>query len=259
MADKDLGRFEELVEIIRKLRAMDGCPWDRQQTHKTLRENLLGETYEVLEALDDGDMKKLCDELGDLLMQIVFHVQIAAEAGEFVMGDVVKSINEKLIRRHPHIFGTTKVKNAADVAHNWELIKKKERQADASILESVPKDLPALAYGQEIQRRVAQAGFDWKDIEGVIDKLNEEIREFEQAAGEEEKSMEFGDMLFTLVNYARRHGINSETAMRETNRRFYRRFTFMENLCRERGMSFDKLTFDEQNRLWDEAKKGVDE
>jgi tetrapyrrole methylase family protein/MazG family protein len=254
---KDLREFGALMEIIRQLRAPDGCPWDRQQTHASLRENLLAESYEVLEALDEGNAVKLGDELGDLLMQIVFHVQIAAEAGEFEMGDVVRGINEKLIHRHPHIFGSGKVRDAEEVAHNWELLKREERGTDSSLLESVPGQMPALAYGQEIQRRVARAGFDWKDIDGVIDKLVEEVGEFREAGNQEEKSREFGDLLFTLVNVARRLGINSETALREANRRFFRRFTYMEGLCRQRGLSFDKLSFDEQNVLWEEAKRGV--
>lgn len=255
---QDLSQFEKLVEIIARLRGPDGCPWDRQQTHTSLRENLLSECYEVLEALDEGDAKKLSDELGDLLMQIVFHIQLATEYGEFKLGDVVRGINTKLIRRHPHIFGTGRARDAEEVAHNWEDLKRGERGPDASILEGVPRHMPALAYSQEIQRRVARAGFDWADDDGVIDKLAEEVREFQQALSPEGRAQEFGDLLFTLVNIARRKGINSETALREANRRFYRRFTYMEALCRQRGLSFDKLSFDEQNTLWGEAKRGVD-
>jgi tetrapyrrole methylase family protein/MazG family protein len=254
---QDLSQFDALVEIIARLRAPDGCPWDRQQTHASLRESLLAECYEVLEALDEGDSGKLCDELGDLLLQIVFHIQIAAEAGEFELGDVVRGINTKLIHRHPHIFGSKKVRDAEEVAHNWEVLKQEEREADTSILESVPRHMPALGYSREIQRRVAQAGFDWKDISGVIDKLAEEVAEFQQAGSQEERAREFGDLLFTLVNIARRQGIDSEAALREANRRFFRRFTYMEELCRQRGLSFDKLSFDEQNALWEEAKRGV--
>jgi len=240
-----------------RLRAPDGCPWDRQQTHASLRKNLLAECYEVLEALDEGDPGKLCDELGDLLMQIVFHAQVAAENGEYEMGDVVRGINNKLIHRHPHIFGSEKVKDAEEVAHNWETLKQEEREADTSILESVPKEMPALGYSQEIQRRVARAGFDWEDINGVIDKLAEEVREYEQAGSEQHREQEFGDLLFTLVNIARRQGIDSEAALREANRRFFRRFTYMEELCRQRGSTFSELSFEEQNALWEEAKKEV--
>jgi tetrapyrrole methylase family protein/MazG family protein len=254
---QDMSRFEALVEIIAKLRAPDGCPWDRQQTHASLRGSLLEECYEVLEALDEGDSAKLCEELGDLLMQIVLHAQIAGEAGEFKLGDVMESINTKLVRRHPHIFGTEKVENAEEVAHNWEVLKREEREAGASILDSVPGEMPALGYSREIQHRVAQVGFDWEDIDGVIDKLAEEVGEFKQADSQEQRAQEFGDLLFTLVNIARRMGIDSEAALREANRRFYRRFTYMEGLCRRRGLNFDKMSFDEQNALWGEAKKGV--
>jgi tetrapyrrole methylase family protein/MazG family protein len=254
---QDMSRFEALVEIIAKLRAPDGCPWDRQQTHASLRGSLLEECYEVLEALDEGDSAKLCEELGDLLMQIVLHAQIAGEAGEFKLGDVMESINTKLVRRHPHIFGTEKVENAEEVAHNWEVLKREEREAGASILDSVPGEMPALGYSREIQHRVAQVGFDWEDIDGVIDKLAEEVGEFKQADSQEQRAQEFGDLLFTLVNIARRMGVDSEAALREANRRFYRRFTYMEGLCRQRGLNFDKMSFDEQNALWGEAKKGV--
>ena len=251
-------QFATLVNIIAKLRAPDGCPWDRKQTHASLRENLLEECYEVLHALDEGDSGRLCEELGDLLMQIVLHSQIATEAGEFEMGDVISSINTKLIRRHPHIFGSQKVKGAEEVAHNWEVLKQEERGADTSILDSVPGQMPALGYSQEIQRRVAQVGFDWEDIDGVIDKLTEEVSEFKRAESQERKAQEFGDLLFTLVNIARRMGVDLEAALRQANQRFYRRFTFMEEVCRQRGVSLGKLSFDEQNELWEEAKKKVE-
>jgi tetrapyrrole methylase family protein/MazG family protein len=255
---ENLTQFATLVDIIARLRAPDGCPWDRKQTHASLRENLLEECYEVLEALDAGDSSKLSAELGDLLMQIVLHCQIATEAGEFRLADVVRSINTKLIHRHPHIFGSQKVKDAEEVAHNWEVLKQEERDAGTPILESVPRQMPALGYSQSIQRRVAQVGFDWENIDGVIDKLTEEVNELRQAESQPEKEAEFGDLLFTLANIARRMGIDSEAALREANQRFYKRFTFMEEVCRQRGLSFSKLSFDEQNTLWEEAKKGVE-
>ncbi len=255
---ENLSQFDTLVDIIAKLRAPDGCPWDRKQTHASLRENLLEECYEVLDALDEGDSGKLCQELGDLLMQIVLHAQIASEAGEFELGDVVNSINTKLIHRHPHIFGSLEVKDAEEVALNWEALKQKERGADTSILASVPKQMPALGYSQAIQRRVAQVGFDWENIDGVIDKLAEEIGEFKQADTEKQRGREFGDLLFTLVNIARRLGVDSEAALREANKRFYRRFSYMEEACRQRGVNFAGLSFDEQNARWEEAKKKVE-
>ena len=256
---EDLSQFTALVDIIARLRAPDGCPWDKKQTHASLRKNLLEECYEVLEALDEGNADKLCDELGDLLMQVVLHTQIATEAGEFELGDVVNSITTKLIHRHPHIFGSKKVKDAEEVALNWEELKQEERGADTSILASAPKQMPALGYSQEIQRRVAQVGFDWEDIDGVIEKLTEEISELKRADSQERKAQEFGDLLFTLANIARRLGIDLEAALREANQRFYRRFSYMEGVCRQRGLNLGELSFDEQNALWEEAKKKVQE
>ncbi len=248
-------QFATLVDIIARLRAPGGCPWDREQTHASLRENLLEECYEVLEALDNGDAGGLCGELGDLLLQIVLHAQIAHEAGEFTLSDVLRQINAKLIRRHPHIFGSQEVKDADEVRYNWEVLKRRERAAEVSMLDGVPREMPALAYSQRVQARVARVGFDWEDTSGVIDKLAEEVREFNEAASPEAKASEFGDMLFTLVNLARRAGIDPEAALREANGRFYNRFTLMEALCRERGLTFSELSFAEQNALWEEAKE----
>lgn len=249
--------FKRLVEIIARLRGPDGCPWDKKQTHNSLREFLLEESYEVLEALDEENAKKLRQELGDLLLQIILHAQIASEAGEFKLADVIKDINDKLIRRHPHIFGNTQVKSAEDVAINWEAIKKEERHPEVSILDSVPRQMPALAYGQDIQRRVAQVGFDWENIDGVIDKLVEEVKELKETQSQSERVDEFGDVLFTLVNVARRLDVDPETALRQANQKFYKRFKFMEKLCRERGVTFGQLSFEEQNALWKEAKEGT--
>jgi len=255
---ENLAQFATLVDIIARLRAPDGCPWDRKQTHASLRENLLEECYEVLEALDEGDSGKLCDELGDLLMQVVLHTQIATEAGEFELEDVLSSINTKLIHRHPHGFGSLRVKDAEEVLVNWEALKKEERGTDTSMLSHVPKEMPALSYSQEIQDRVARVGFDWEDIGGVIDKLAEEVSEFKQADSQEEKGREFGDLMFTLANIARRLGVDLESALRQANRRFYQRFSCMEELCRQRGLNFAGLSFDQQNALWEEAKKKVE-
>ena len=255
---KNLDQFNTLVGIIARLRAPDGCPWDRKQTHASLRENLLEECYEVLEALDEGDSSRLCDELGDLLMQIVLHAQIATEAGGFKLEDVLRNINTKLIHRHPHIFGTIKVKSAEEVTQNWQDLKREEREADTSLLDSVPRQMPALGYSQEIQHRAAQAGFDWEDVDGVIDKLAEEVSEFKGAESQEHRAREFGDLLFTLANIGRRLGVDLEAALREANRRFYKRFTYMEELCRQRGVNFSELSFAEQNALWEEAKRKVE-
>lgn len=255
MPEKYQEEFDRLVNIVARLRAPDGCPWDRKQTHETLKEFLLEETYEVMETLDEADYRKLCQELGDLLLQIMLHTQIASENGEFKLEDVLNSINTKLVRRHPHVFGETRVKSAEEVSHNWESIKKAERGHSASILSSVPKQMPALAYSQDIQRRVAQVGFDWENIDGVIEKLAEEVKELTQSVNPQQQEEEFGDIFFTLANISRRMGIDPETSLRKANSKFYLRFTTMEELCRQRGLDLGKLPFSEQNALWEEAKR----
>ncbi len=254
---QNLNQFETLVNIVARLRAPDGCPWDRKQTHASLREHLLEESYEVLEALDRREHEKLCEELGDLLLQIVLHAQIAAEAGDFELGDVVRRINAKLIHRHPHVFGSVEAASFDEVLVNWEALKKKERDRDASMLGGIPRQMPALTYAQSLQRRVARVGFDWERDDGVIDKLAEEVGEFKQAGSQEERTAEFGDLVFTLANIARRLGIDLESALRETNERFYQRFAHMEKLCRQRGLDLAKLSLAEKDALWEEAKKNI--
>jgi len=217
----------------------------------------LEECYEVLEAIDEGDSARLRVELGDLLMQVVFHSQIAAEAGVFTLADVIVGINEKLIRRHPHVFADTKASCSDEVVVNWEAIKKEERGREASVLSGVPQKMPALSVSQEMQARVARLGFDWDEDAGVLDKLCEEVGEIARAESAAEVEQEYGDLLFTLCNLARRQKIDLESALRQANGKFRRRFAKMEELCRERDLSFEKLSFEEQNRLWEEAKKSV--
>jgi len=253
--ENNLDKFETLVAIIARLRGPGGCPWDREQTHESLREALLEECYEVLEALDEKSSQRLSEELGDLLMQIVIHAQLAAEAGEFQLSDVIQKINRKLLYRHPHVFGSVKVKDAGEALVSWEALKKKEKGENASLLENVPKKLPALSYSQEIQDRAACTGFDWEKIDGIIDKLAEEVGELKGADSQQAKLHEFGDLLFTLVNMARWLGIDSESALREANRKFYQRFSHMEEVCQKRGVSLADLSFDEQNEIWEEAKR----
>jgi tetrapyrrole methylase family protein/MazG family protein len=255
---EDLNKFDTLTGIIARLRGPDGCPWDKEQTHQTLRENLLAEAYEALEALDGKDAAALCEELGDLLLQIVLHAQIAKDSGEFEIGDVVGGISAKLIRRHPHIFGGTKVKDAKEVMHNWEQLKKEERAEGKSMLAGVPPQMPALAYAYEISRRAVRVGFEWPNLEGVIDKIAEEVAEIKAAASQEEKAQEIGDLLFTIVNYARWEGVDPESALREANRKFYRRFVKVEEIARRRGRELQSLSFQEWDGLWEEAKKEVD-
>jgi tetrapyrrole methylase family protein/MazG family protein len=257
---EDLSKFDALREIIARLRAPDGCPWDRKQTHASLRESFLQECYEVLESLDEGNALKLREEMGDLLLHIVLQAQIAEEAGEFKIEDVIKEINEKLIYRHPHVFSAAKVKDAEEVLHNWQELKQTEKAKKGksdSLLASVPKSLPALNYSQEIQHRAAQVGFDWENDQGVVEKLVEEIGEFQRAANKKEKIEEIGDILFTMANIAGRQGIELETALRQANQKFVKRFNYMEAACKKRGIKIGDLAFDEQNALWDEAKKHV--
>ena len=256
--DKSLGSFDGLKAIVARLRAPDGCPWDRKQTHASLRPYLIEECYEVLQALEEAAPQKLCDELGDLLLQIMLHAQIAAEDGEFEIEDVVRGISNKLIHRHPHVFGGDRVKDAAEVELNWEALKQEERQEGDSLLSSVPKQMPALAYSQSIQRRVAGVGFDWVKVAEIIDKVAEEVAEIRQAPDQQKMAEEFGDLLFALANVARRLNIDLETALRSANKRFYQRFSCMEQLCRKRGVSFASLSFDEKNALWEEAKQKVE-
>ncbi len=253
MAD-DLRSFDNLAAIIARLRAPDGCPWDREQTHASLKRYLLEEAYETLEALDEGDPRKLSEELGDLLLQILLHAQIASEAGQFGMSDVIEGIATKLIKRHPHVFGDAKVDNARDVEINWEMIKQRERREGSSLLDSVPQNLPALAAALAISQRAAGAGFEWEKLEDVLDKVREEMEELRAAPGQEQKIAEFGDLLFSLANVARWLNIDPEEALRLTNRRFHRRFAYMEERCRKRGLSLSKLSLEEMDALWNEAK-----
>lgn len=246
--------FATLLDIMARLRAPQGCPWDRKQTHISLKPHLLQECYEVLEAIDQQDSRKLAEELGDLLMQIMLHTQIATEQGEFGIGDVLRQINTKLVHRHPHVFNNTRVENAGEVALNWEILKQEERQGD-SVLSSLPKALPALAYSQAMQRRAAMVGFDWRKVDDVIAKLSEEIKELAQASDRQERAREFGDLLFTLTNIARWLDVEMEDALRLANERFYQRFRHMEEACKKRGIALSNLSLEEQDKLWAGAKE----
>jgi tetrapyrrole methylase family protein/MazG family protein len=221
-----------------------------------LRATFLQEFHEVLVALDEADGPALREELGDLLLHIVLQSQIASESGEFTIGDVLAGISVKLVSRHPHVFGSAvDVGSSAEVAREWEAIKQAEKGGRESILDGVSAELPALGYSQEIQDRVGRVGFDWEEDESVVDKLAEEVRELREAEGLERRSEEYGDLLFTLANIARRQGIDLEAALRQSNRRFYRRFAHMEATCRRCGVAIGDLSFAEQNTLWDEAKQ----
>ena len=251
------GTFAELLAIMARLRGPDGCPWDREQTHRSLRATFLQECHEVLAALDEADGRALREELGDLLLHIVFQSQIAAESGEFTIDDVIAGISAKLVSRHPHVFGAAAGGSSADVSRQWEDIKHEEKDGRESMLDGIPLEMPALGYSQDVQARVGHVGFDWEEDEGVIDKLAEEVRELREAEGLERRSEEYGDLLFTLANIARRQGVDLEAALRQANRRFYRRFAHMEAACRRRGVAIGDLSFAEQNTLWEEAKRAL--
>ena len=259
-SNQELGTFQTLVDIVAKLRAPGGCPWDREQTHDSLKRNLLEESYEVIEAIDQGNPAILSEELGDLMVQIAFHADIAQEAGDFQLEDVLRNINSKLVRRHPHVFADGHAEDAREVERNWEKIKAAERQAKGekkSPVEGIPIDLPALAYAQLMQDRVGKAGFEWDDISGVLDKLVEEVAEFKAAASSEEKEHELGDILFTIVNLTRWNGAHAEDVLRQANQRFSRRYLSMESLAAERGQDFNTLPLNDKEQLWQEAKRIV--
>ena len=255
IAPENQDTYQGLRDIIIKLRSPDGCPWDQEQTHITLRRNLLEECYEALEALDSGNPQSLSEELGDVLMQIVFHCQIAEENGDFTDGDMFRRINEKLIHRHPHVFGDVVVKDTREVEANWEETKKKERGTQVSVLDGVSKAMPALGYGQSITFRASQAGFEWQDISGVMDKVCEEIGELEAAPTKAQKEREFGDVLLSMVNVARWLDIDAESALRSANDRFYSRFTHIEDGARAQGRPVRNMSMGEKEALWEEAKR----
>ena len=251
--------FEQFQEIVAHLRAPDGCPWDREQTHLTLRKHLIEESYEALDALDSGDADKMCEELGDLLLQIVLNAQIASETKEFTMTDVICGIHDKIIRRHPHVFGSVEVSGVGNVLQNWERIKADEResngQTEKGLLDGLPAALPGLVQAQEMQNRAARVGFDWPEIEGVLKKINEEIDEIRSAADVDEFASELGDLFFALVNLARWKGVDAESTLRETNRKFKRRFAYIENGARVMGRGLSDLSLEEMEDLWQTAKK----
>lgn len=273
------GDFQKLVAVMSRLRAPKGCPWDREQTHATLRTYLIEEAYEVLDALDSTDDPKFAEELGDLLLQVLFHAQIAHEEGRFDIRDVIREIYEKMIRRHPHVFGSARAKTAADVLRNWEQIKMQERQPKslavgapalgasasgdsvepASVLDGVPRTLPALLEALQLTRKAARSGFDWSSVDGIFDKLTEETQELQTVLGEESKNAsriegEVGDILFVTVNLARFLRIDPEIALKKTCAKFARRFRTMERLAREQGTALPKVPRPQMEAYWDQAK-----
>lgn len=251
-------RFERLVEIMARLRSPEGCPWDRKQDFDTIKPYLLEETYEALDAIDARDWPGLKEELGDLLLEVVFFAQMAAEAGLFRIEDSLDSINEKLVRRHPHVFGESTAETPEDVKQIWGEIKAGEKP-DAGLLDSVPRALPALVEAAQISSRAAGAGFDWEGAEQVLEKLDEEIEELEDArrtgAPRERIEDEIGDILFTIVNVARFLHVDPEQALRGTNRKFRARFSYVESKLKEAGKTPREATLAEMEALWQEAKR----
>jgi len=250
--------------ISSRLRAPDGCPWDREQTHESLRNHLLEEAYEVYDALADGATPALAGELGDLWLQVVLHAQLAAEAGIFDITDVQAAIASKIVRRHPHVFGDAEARTATDVNRQWERIKQAERAAEASAgeevtapksaLEGISRSLPALAASQEMQERAAHLGYDWPSIDGILAKVDEELAELAEAPSAAARAEEVGDLLMVLVNLARHHGVDAEAALRGANGKFRRRFGIVERLAAAQGVALRDLSFAELDELWDQAK-----
>ena len=254
--------FDRLVRTMWRLRQPDGCPWDREQTHRSITKHMVEEAYEAVEAIEADDRAHLVEELGDVLEQVVLHAQIAADEGAFTIDDVVRGLNEKLVRRHPHVFGAhAAAGDGGEVQDIWDDVKAAERAAsdekDApqGLLDSVPRSLPALMQAQKISKRAAKAGFEWETVADVWDKVAEERAEFErEAPGSDARALEFGDLLFALVNVARREGIDAEEALAASNRKFRTRWSRMEDLARAEGEPLDELDTVRLNELWDRAK-----
>lgn len=252
--------LERLQKLMAQLRGPGGCPWDREQNHKSILSCLLDETYEFLSAVEENDQELMKEELGDLLLQIVFHSQMAQEKGNFDLEDVARSINDKLIRRHPHVFGTTKVNTSQEVLTNWEIIKKNEKGKESrkSIVDGIEKNLPALFKAEKVQRRVGRVGFDWQEIQPVLEKVEEEFGEFKQALLDNDldsASEELGDILFALVNVGRHRNICAEYALQNTVEKFCRRFRFIEKRCLEDNVSLKDAPLEVLDTYWEEAKK----
>lgn len=253
--------LQHLVETIWRLRQPDGCPWDREQTHQSIGKNLIEEAYEALDCIEADDTAHLREELGDVLMQVVLHAQIAADAGEFTMADVAGDIDAKLIRRHPHVFGDADAKSADDVLKIWDRVKLDEKadKPAEGLLYSVPTHLPALMQAQKVSRKAAAVGFEWDSTEAVWNQVAEERAEFEaEEPGTPEREMEFGDLLFALVNVARKEGIDAESALRASTAKFRRRWAEMERMGSERSTKLEDLSTAGLNGLWDAAKAKED-
>ena len=258
--------IQKLVDLVERLRGENGCPWDREQTRESLKPMLIEEAYEVLDALDSASPSELKEELGDLLFQVVFHAQIAQEKGEFRLSDIIDRLHDKMVRRHPHVFGKADLKTSEDVLRNWEDIKAAEKgvasssrpDSGKSLLDGIPSRLPALQEAYQITAKAARVGFDWPRLEDILAKLQEESDELLRASREESKERiadEVGDLLFVAVNVARALGVDAETALRRSNRKFEKRFRYVESRIKEQGRGLNDASLEEMDALWNEAKR----
>lgn len=257
-------KFDELVNVMARLRAPGGCPWDREQTHQTLAPYVLEEAYEAFDAMQNGDAAHLKEELGDVLLQVVFHAAIAAERGDFTADDIAETIAKKLVLRHPHVFGDKNFETAKDVLDNWDDLKKSERAANGkeekvleSMLDEIPVAFPALLEGQKITKRAAKVGFDWENTAQVLEKLEEELEELNGAVSSDSQDKieeEIGDILFVVMNLARKLDIDAETALKKTNRKFRKRFKFIEDELKKQEKEFEGVSLEEMDALWNKAK-----
>lgn len=255
---KEKYTYEDLLEIMRILRCPEGCVWDREQDHKSIRRSFIEETYEAVEAIDNDDPVLLQEELGDVLLQVVFHAQIEAEAGRFTMDDVADGICKKMIYRHPHVFGSVEVKNSDEVLTNWDALKQKEKhqKSTTETLESVARSLPGLIRAEKVQHKAAKVGFDWDEVSGALDKVREETAEVARAInGDGDPSEELGDLLFAVVNVARFLKTDPEDALNRTTDKFIRRFAQVEQAAKDAGRSLSEMSLAEMDALWDTAKQ----
>lgn len=255
--EKKYKNLEELIDVVAKLRAPDGCPWDREQTHTSLRPNMLEEAYEAVDAIDENDMAHLREELGDVLLQVLLHSQIASESNEFTLDEVAKELKEKLIHRHPHVFGTAKINNADDVLKTWDKLKSEEKTERKSAMDGLSRSQAALISAQKISKRAVKTGFEWPNEESLYDCVMSEIEEFKEAEIEKDKNHmeeEMGDILFAIVNLARWNKIDAEQALLKANKKFEKRFRKMEDLATK---PLNDYSFEEFDNLWKQAKKSL--
>lgn len=255
--EKKYKNLEELIDVVAKLRAPDGCPWDREQTHTSLRPNMLEEAYEAVDAIDENDMTHLREELGDVLLQVLLHSQIASESNEFTLDDVAKELKEKLIHRHPHVFGTAKINNADEVLKTWDKLKSEEKTERKSAMDGLSRSQAALISAQKISKRAVKTGFEWPNEESLYDCVMSEIEEFKEAETEKDKNHmeeEMGDILFAIVNLARWNKIDAEQALLKANKKFEKRFRKMEDLATK---PLNDYSFEEFDNLWKQAKKSL--